>query len=316
MAYLRVMSWNVYQLPGTATYQAPRLEPILAAIARYADTYQLDVAVLCEVFKEEAYAAIAARLFGPGRRFAYMSPRPTGVFGGLNDGGVVVLARNARTLGVEVYAASASVDTFATKGFVAVDMTKNSRRFVVCGTHLQASYHTAPDGSGNDAEAFYRRFRRRQLEQLARFVAPHRASRTLVVAGDLNVDTAAGSTPFDAAEWTEAIGILDARPSASWYPGPPLRATYEPRRNVLARITCEGDCRARLYDHVLVGQGPGQALVSRRWIAQPQSPSEWARPAYVSLQTADGNGNTTTSLSNVIFYDLSDHDPIFTEIEI
>lgn len=313
-SFFRVMSWNVFQLPGTGGDQLARLEPMLGFVARYADLYALDAIVLSELFKEEAYALIRARLVGPGRRFAFMSPRPQGVFGGINDGGVAILSRAPARLAFNgVYRAAMSIDALATKGAVGVELDKGGRRFLLAGTHLQASYGTAPDGSGTDPEAPYRATRTRQMAELMAWVSATRGDRQLILAGDLNVDSSDSGTADDRLEWNNLLARHGLQPAASWLAPTPLRETYQPRLNTLARMTCTGDLRRRCLDHVLVRGGNAG---TRRWITYPQTPSAWKPPEWLSLESADGRGGTTRSLSSVIFHDLSDHFPTFMEMTL
>jgi endonuclease/exonuclease/phosphatase family metal-dependent hydrolase len=308
------MTWNLRQLPDVGAEQRARLEPTIGFIARYADLYALDVVVLTEVFDEDAFAAIRARLAGRGMRFSFASQRPEGILGGLNDGGVCVLARgSARLSFLEVYDASTSWDGFAAKGAVGVEVDKAGRRFLVCGTHLQASYETAPDASGRDPEAEFRVVRARQSAELATWIAARRGDRRVIIAGDLNIDAGDAATVQDRTEWTSFLARHQVRAAAAWYPKTTLRHTYDPAANTLARMTCEGDLRKRLLDHVVL-TGPVDGTF--RWIAYPQTPSAWKPPEWVSLTTADGHGNTSQTLSNVIFHDLSDHFPTFLEVRL
>jgi hypothetical protein len=315
MASLRILSWNIFQLPDLFSRQGQSLRrgPIMTKLAHYADTYGLDAVVLSEVFNEDAHDELFRIVAGPGKRFAFASERPTGAFGSVNDGGVMILARaGAEPCFVEAFSDGIGTDFFAGKGAVGVRIRKGGRTALVVGTHMQASAETCPC-PGEDREAESRVTRAAQLRQLRAWIATHRRpGERLVVAGDLNVDGGAAGTADDVREYEAMRLLLGVAPAPTWLPQTTLRHTFDPTLNTLAQRTCGADFRFRMLDHILMS---GPQAGARQWISWPRTPTPWRRQ-HVSLSRCDHRGNSTEMLVRLEDRDISDHFPMIADIPI
>lgn len=315
MAHLRIMTWNVFQLPDVLSVQGQSLRrrPSWMKLAHYADIYSLDAVILSEVFNEDAHADLFQVVAGPGKRFPFASPRPSLGLGGLNDGGVMILARaGAQLVFANVFSDAIGSDAMAAKGAVGVRIRKGGRSALVVGTHLQASGDTCPR-HGVDREADARVIRGRQLREMRGWINAGRAgTERVIVAGDLNVDGGGERTAEDSAEYQAMLSTLGVSPARGWASGTTLRHSYDPSLNTLAQRTAGGDFRARLLDHVLTNNPPASA---RQWITWPRTSTAWRRQ-HVSLSRCDAQGNTESILAQLEDRDLSDHLPLVAEIPI
>lgn len=180
-AELKVLSWNIYMLPGIVPLKARRARA--CAIADTLEHSDYDIVVFQEAFHQGAVHTLRTRLAD---RFPFMyGPFNTEGPDMRYSSGVFVLSRlPLRVLGTIAFDTACSFDRRARKGAALLEGERNGRTFQVVGTHLQADDHPA--------------IRARQLQELfAGLLAPFRRDGVpQIICGDMN--TAREQDEYDA----------------------------------------------------------------------------------------------------------------------
>lgn len=212
MTSLRLVSYNVKMLPGVARWLSP---PILrprawwesevpdksrcAAIAERLVAEGPDIICLQEVFAKDAEAQLSRAL----RDGGYDVARVPGGWGRLRWGdpgwlrpgssGLLVASRRSlaelaledvalEDTAFEPYQSAARDDALAAKGFASFRLRLGQRSLRIVNTHLQA--HKP-----------YADVRRRQLEQLRRWLEGQSSAMPTLLLGDLNIAGEAAGVP-------------------------------------------------------------------------------------------------------------------------
>ncbi len=218
---LKVLSWNVYLLPGGGTNREGRTAGIINSI----NSSGADVVVLSEMFSNRFSNMILA---GTSKVFQFRT-RVLGRNGGWEDGGVVILSRFPMEMTREyIFDASAFEDRLSNKGVMYTAVRKTigdvSSRFHIFATHTQAdaSLEARLAGARSGNNLISEAVRREQFSELAQFIDDQNIDETelVIITGDLNVDF------YDSAEYSRMLQRLDAD-------GPDIRQLGVAPRNVI-----------------------------------------------------------------------------------
>ena len=281
----RVATYNVFMLPRTL-YPNWGQDQRADLIASEGVLRGQDVVVLQEAFDNSASDKLLGHLAG---EYPHQTPvvgrsregwdATLGSYSGVRpeDGGAVVLSRWPITEKTQfIYGDSCGADAQSNKGFAYTTIQSPDGPLHVIGTHMQAD-----DGGCHGSQA---EVRKKQLASIAGFVRDRKipASERVLVAGDFNIDAAAG-------EFADGLNTLGA--TAPEMPG--HRYSYDSSTNSVAHDQAPNGPDQRL-DYVL----PLRGYELQRWANQvgvvhspPWTVTSW------------GQSHTYT--------DFSDHYPVF-----
>lgn len=212
---LRVLSWNIYMLPGPVpNRQLARARCIADSVAHS----EYDIVVFQEAFNQGAVRTMRERLLSA---YPYM-------YGPFNNGGpplrfssgVWILSRiPLRLVGTIRYGMARSFDRVARKGAALLEGQWNGHAFQLVGTHMQADDHPTVR-------------ERQRHELLTGLLQPFkRIGVPQIICGDLNTERA------DEAEYRSMLDELRAEDGTI---DGPQQLSYDAVSNKLANKVWEG----------------------------------------------------------------------------
>jgi endonuclease/exonuclease/phosphatase family metal-dependent hydrolase len=249
MRQLRLLTWNIWMMPGW-THQSPANVKRAAAIA--AELARLDFDILCleKAFDGEAREVIEAALMPLG----YRAHGPANLEPGIKiNSGVWVLSRLTLSDPHQIeFRDTLGIESFARKGALLLTGVVDFQRFRLITTHLQGDDGPAFDQAKQDV-------RDRQVIQIRReLIDPFVPVDTpLIIAGDF-------CTPrfSEAGGMQESAGFVHIVETLRVHTGEGMRITLDDRRAVNDLADSDSGRQAEL-DYIFVHAG--DALVQGTW---------------------------------------------------
>ena len=235
---LKVLSWNIYMLPGLISWVNGRRAQ---AIGEELADVNFDVVVFQEAFSPRARRIILQQL---DERYRYHAgPANRRLFSIKTNSGLWILSRHPilhhRSI---IFKTRFGADALSRKGALAVDLSVDGRRIQVIGTHLQ------------NAGSSWRRHAQ-CVEICERLLKPVRIDGVpQIICGDFNIDRAESEDSYRF--MLTSLGAEDGEIDG------PQRFSYDRKNNDLHVESGEGQ---NLIDYILVrGNGSMIGTITRR----------------------------------------------------